>query len=361
VTNVVAVRGFSVVELLVATAITLIVTALACALAVDAYSTWRTESARVDVHQRARVVADVLTRALAESGAGAHGGAARGPLARFVPAIVPRRIGRRGADPPNRFRPDAFTIIRVIGDKEHGAINGAAAAGTTTIDLSPIASSCRLPACGFGEGDNVLLLDPGGFFDGFSVLAAAGQVVTVRHHGAGSEHEYAAGTPALAFESFSYYLDRGTHILRRYDGDASDVPVIDGVVDLAVEYYGDRQAPRQPRPPIGTANCIYDSDGAHRSTLLPVLSSTGADQALLTPERLTDGPWCGTGANQFDADLLRTRRVRVTLRLQAGDPSVRGIDPAQFRERGFATRSADLVPDVTVVLDVSPRNLRAAW
>ena len=32
---------------------------------------------------------------------------------------------------------------------------------------------------------------------------------------------------------------------------------------------------------------------------------------------LTDGPYCGSGDNQFDADLLRVRKVRVTLRMQA--------------------------------------------
>jgi hypothetical protein len=28
-----------------------------------------------------------------------------------------------------------------------------------------------------------------------------------------------------------------------------------------------------------------------------------------------DGPWCGSGDNEFDADLLRIRKVRVTLRM----------------------------------------------
>jgi hypothetical protein len=355
------VRGFSFVELLVATAITITVTALACALAVDAYSSWRVESARVDLHQRARVVADMLTRALSEAGAGPHGGVARGPLARFVPPIVPRRIGRRGADPPTRVRTDVFTTLRVMGETEHGALMVPATAGTTALDISPTLSPCALPACGFGEGDNVLVLDPNGSVDGFSVLGAVGQILTVRHHGSGSEREYPIGSPVLGFESATYYLDRDARLLRRYDGDASDVPVVDDVVDLLVEYYGDRQPPRQPRPPIGTANCLYESDGTYRSALLPVLSSTGADQAPLRAEQLTDGPWCGTGANQFDADLLRTRRVRVTVRLQAGDPAVRGTDTARFREPGVATRSVELVPDVSIVLDVSPRNLRAAW
>ena len=50
--------------------------------------------------------------------------------------------------------------------------------------------------------------------------------------------------------------------------------------------------------------------------------------AILKPEQLTDGPWCGGGDNEFDADLMRISKVRVTLRMQASDASLRGIEPS---------------------------------
>jgi hypothetical protein len=53
--------------------------------------------------------------------------------------------------------------------------------------------------------------------------------------------------------------------------------------------------------------------------------------------------------------------VKTTLRLQASDPAVRGADPAAFRYPGHAQRAGLEVPDRTVVVDVSPRNLRVAW
>jgi hypothetical protein len=35
----------------------------------------------------------------------------------------------------------------------------------------------------------------------------------------------------------------------------------------------------------------------------------------LSASDLTDGPFCGIGTNRFDADLLRIRRIHVSLQL----------------------------------------------
>jgi hypothetical protein len=112
-----------------------------------------------------------------------------------------------------------------------------------------------------------------------------------------------------------------------------------------------------PRPPDGQANCLYAADGTYQSALLPVLGAPGR-LIELTPDVLTDGPWCGAGDTQFDADLLRVRRVRVSVRLQAGDTAVRGTDPLRFANPGSARRSSQTVPDITVQIDVTSRNLR---
>ena len=109
-------RGFSLVEVLVATAISLAVTLLACRLAAGAQSSWRVNGARADLQQRARVAADTLSRALLEAGGGPFSGAASGPLVRRIPAVLPRRTGIRNADPVNAFRRDAFTIVQVVAE-----------------------------------------------------------------------------------------------------------------------------------------------------------------------------------------------------------------------------------------------------
>jgi len=64
------------------------------------------------------------------------------------------------------------------------------------------------------------------------------------------------------------------------------------------------------------------------------------------------------GASRFDGDLLRIRRVRVTLRAQAADRVVRGAGP-EDAVPGLATASGAMVPDIEVTFDVTPRNLQS--
>ena len=59
----------------------------------------------------------------------------------------------------------------------------------------------------------------------------------------------------------------------------------------------------------------------------------GPSLVMLTAAQLTDGPWCpdAASANRYDADLLRIRKVRVTIRLQTGNAALRGL--ARHRAR----------------------------
>lgn len=350
--------GFTLVEVLIAAGLVLAVTAVACGLALEAHAVWRGEGARADLQQRARVAADVVGRVLLDAGAGPRAGPGRGPLVRVVPPVMPYRAGRRGADPPGTFRPGAFTVLRAVSEAEPAVLLGPAPPGTTVVDVAP-APVCMLPACGFTTDSTALVFDGAGNYDVFTVLAVTGTTLTLRHQGAGSATAYPAGTPIVQAEALTLYLDQAARTLRRYDGDASDLPVADDVVGMAVDYYGAPQPPLRPRPDDGTANCLYDADGTYRG--LPVLVPAGASLAPLPASVLTDGPWCGAGANAFDADLLRVRRVRVALRLQAADPAVRGLDPWRFRVPGYARASPSLVPDVGLWVDVTPRNLRVGW
>lgn len=348
-------RGFTLVEVLVGSAISLAVIAVACLLAAEAQLAWRAASARVDLQQRARVTADLISRLLREAGAGPMSGPARANLIRGIPPVLPRRVGRRGAHPFNEFRTNAFTVIRAIAESEHGVLLTPVAPGTATLELSP--GPCALTACGFADGVSLMLLDSSGRFDIFTVTAVEGMAVSVRHHGVDRAAAYAAGTPVVAVESASITLDASSRTLRLYDGDTTDLPLLDDVVDLKAVYFGEGEPPVWPRPPDGEANCLYAADGTYQSRLLPFLAAPGG-LIELTSDMLTDGPWCGVGDTQYDADLLRVRRMRVSVRLQAGDAAVRGTDRARFANPGSARRSALFVPDVTVEIDVAPRNLR---
>jgi len=347
-------RGFTLVEVMVGAAISLATIALSCQLALDAQAAWRSSAARIDLQQRVRVAADLVARTVREAGGGPLSSPARAALMRGVPPVVPRRTGRRGAHASDDFRADAFTVIRAVADSEHGALFVTAAAGTPALELAP-GGACTLPACGFAAGDSVMLLDASGRYDVFTVTAVLGLVLSVRHHGTNPSSSYPAGTPVLAVESQSFSFDPSARTLRVYDGDASDLPVFDDVVAVGVRYWGDTAAPVWPRPPVGEANCLYAADGSYHSALMPALGAAG-HLVELAPSMLIDGPWCGSGDTRFDADLLRVRRIRISLRFQASDPAARGTGGG-FGNPGFARREAVLVPDRTVEIDVAPRNL----
>jgi hypothetical protein len=95
----------------------------------------------------------------------------------------------------------------------------------------------------------------------------------------------------------------------RYDGDQSDLPVIDNVVSLQFDYF---------------------AEGAAR----------------IDAGSLTDGPWLpdATFANRFDADLLRVRRVRATLRVRANQMFLHSPVADQTVHVEIAPRSQNRVP-----------------
>jgi hypothetical protein len=132
------------------------------------------------------------------------------------------------------------------------------------------------------------------------------------------------GSPLLD----TYYLRRdtttGASELMHYDGDETDAPVMEHVVRLAFEYLG-------------------------------------ADGEPLEPAILQDGPWLAGEpvAGAFDADLLRIRRVRFTLRVEAARAALRGPAGTLFARGGTASSMERFVRDRELRMDVVPRNLLA--
>ncbi len=177
----------------------------------------------------------------------------------------------------------------------------------------------------------------------------------------------------LPFNTRTYHLARdgeGIWQLMQYDGHASDQPAVEDVVAMTFEYFGEAEPPRASLTPEGTEritygpvppavgtddpddswapgeNCAFaTADGGH-APRLPALGAPGV--VPLPPALLVDGPWCpdAVHAFRFDADLLRIRRVRVRIRLQAAQPF-----------RGLAEPWH--VPDDTIVLEIAPRNVHA--
>jgi hypothetical protein len=265
-------------------------------------------------------------------------------------------MGLRDADDPAIARSDAITIMFVPQTLSQTTLRVPAASGATDLHVDampncPTASSL----CGFSAGDSLVVFDQEGHFDFFTVLLTQPDSFRVRSwQSAHPSYAYAAGAAVAAAEWHTYYFDRANRQLRHFDGYLTDTPVVDDVVGITFQYFGDPQAPRMPKPPLGTANCLYDAAGGRIGGDPPPLP--GAPLAALPLGLFTDGPWCGDGENKFDADILRIRSVRATLRLQVANDMLRGTSPA-FAVAGRSLSAARSLPDYTVRFDVAPRNL----
>jgi len=350
-------RGFSLIEVLVSLLIVTIVAGAAMAVLATHAGFARTQPMAVDLQQRARVGVDLLYRDLYMAGAGMAYGPRPGPLRNSFAPVVPRRMGLQGPDAPTVARADVITLMFVPATRAQSALRQPLAAGGSDVfvDYAPQCPANDL-LCALAAGVSVVVFDDAGHFDFFTVTSAAGDVAHVRQWQAGhSSFAYPAGAAIAEAESHTYYFDAKNRQLRHFDGYLTDIPVVDEVVGVSFEYEGDPLPPRVPKPALGTANCLYDAAGVAAPGLMNLPAQNGS-LAVLPLSILSDGPWCGDGDNTFDADLLRIRRVGVTLRLQVGNDMMRarGTD---FAIAGRGISAAQLVPDYAVRFVVAPRNM----
>lgn len=344
--------GYLLIEALVAVGILAAVTALVAHVLLDGRRLVDATAARTDLQQRSRMAVSLLTAAIADAGAGAGSGAVAGPLVRFLPPVL---AGRDAPPGTGSFAADAIGIISAI-DAAPAMLALPAAAGDTTLDLT-YDPSCAAP-CGFADGLSVVVVDGHGNFDLFTVTSADPVMLGVRPTGLGTGAVYAAGAAALAVDLRIYYLDRDARALRLWRGWRNDFAVIDHVVDLRFEYFGDPRPPESPPRPASGENCLYGSDGELRPR--EALPAHAGRFAELTPAMLTDGPWCGTGTTPFDADLLRIRAVSISVRLEVVDAALRGSVPGWFRFPGTAIEGAAMVRDAALRVEIRPLNL-VSW
>jgi prepilin-type N-terminal cleavage/methylation domain-containing protein len=384
-------HGFTLVELLVATAVTLCATAALLAVASPARIVSAGEAESADMQQRLRVAHTVLFEDLIVAGAGTDFGSDRGPLTDFFAAILPYHQARAGGDAPGTFRTDAVTLMYVPTSKAQATIAEPQPSRSGTVHVN-IAAGCSLndAACGFTQARLAVVFGATGSFDVFKVTAVDGSLLYLEHRLEDSAAVHPAGSRIVQAVVRSYYpkVDpaTGAFQLVRDDGDGGPiVPVIDHVVGLAFEYFGAARPPRMrrsrwdpdgpwttygPRPPAPGEqptlyppgeNCVFTSDGSGVPVpRLPTLDAVLADGPVpLTMAELTDGPWCPDAAAspRFDADLLRIRSVAVTLRVESAIDAFRGPAGALFSRPGTSSVGGRLLPDQEIRFLVSPRNL----
>lgn len=364
--------GFSLVEMLVAMTVMLVVVGTTFSLIDPGHGISRTQPEVADMQERMRIAADVLQKDLLMAGAGTYSGAIAGALANYFPPILPRRTGAVNPDNGRTFFDDRISIAYVPDTASQTNVRDSMPQYSSEVkvfaqpgcpDVTP-----KDNLCGFKEGMRVLIFDDTGSYDFFTItqVQSTGTEGHLQHNNTlnastdlSKKYSETDNARIAQVETHVYWLNRATSQLQHYDGTLAtgDIPLVDNTVGLRFEYFGDPNPPLAPRPAAGASNCLFDAAG---TPLLPVLDSHGSSLAALTPSLLSDGPWCGVAPNEFDADLFRVRKIRVTLRMQVGRSDLRGTNPTGqtlFTNPGSASKSFTRVPDYSMVFEVAPRNM----
>lgn len=380
-------RGFSLLEAVIATGLTMVVVAGVFAMVHPAQGAFATEPEVADVQQRIRVAVDTLTRDLTMAGAGAYIGGHTGPLIHYFAPVLPFRQGVSGDDAVGTVRTDTITIIFVPSTSAQTTLGADLMPAELTLQAA-VEPGCPVGTnlCGFTAGMTVVVYDDTGNFDAFTIATvtdSAAQLRLTARPADSSTTIYKTGSKVVEARVHTYYLKTDiasqTFQLMHYDGSANaGVPVVDHVVGLAFDYYGEPRAPSLamaghtsygPAPPalgITTTaypageNCAFQVEDAsgRQVSRLPALNATLA-LTQLTAAQLADGPWCPdeTNANRWDADLLRIRKVGVTIRVEAALAALRGPAGVLFTNGGSSRAANRWAPDQEIRFQVSPRNM----
>ena len=303
-------QGYTVVEVLIASAVMLSVLAGVTALLHHGLIGAPLLEEAADLHQRTRVAADAIATELRAAAAG-------GPFGRltdYVAAVLPRRI----EDGPTAASTDVLTIIYVPQGGASSRLVATLDPGSSTALVEAVDDCPALvTACGFNANTRALLFDATGRSDIVSVDAIGPGLLTISDVWGSRSGSFAPGAQVAEVEAVTFQLDSALRQLRRRTG-AATFALADHVAVLRFEYF----------------------DGA----LAPLALSA-----------LTDGPFRGAGLTMFDEDLLRVRAVRVILRLETGVDDLRGPDARLFARPGTAD-ARRMLPDVETTFDVAIRN-----
>jgi hypothetical protein len=374
--------------MVVATGLLLTVIAAIFGLMTPVHGMFAAQLESLDMQQRLRAGTEILQRDLLMAGAGRYSGAMTGSMGNYLAPILPYRIGKISSDPAGSFFTDRITVMYVPQTP----------AQTTILDpTANVAAGLRVAqqpgcpsgdsACAFAEGMAVMITDSTGFWDTFSVTDVLDTAVHFQQRGE-MNRSYDAGSSISQIIMHTYWLRtdtaNGTYQLMRYDGNQTDVPLADNVVGLSFEYYGEQVPPELtpaatptasygPAPPALGVDNAADNWGAGENCTFQVidgvhvprmtwLGGTSPRLVKLAEPQLKDGPWCpdSTAVNRYDADLLRIRRVRVTLRVQVASRSLRGAAGPLFARAGTSKGGERFVPDQEIKFDVTVRNLNLA-
>ncbi len=276
-------RGYVLVELLLGAAITCAISAVLLDLAIGAQRATTLQADAADQQQRLRVIAEALRHDLAMAGAGESRGPGMGPLNQVLAPVIAARVGVLNADPELTVRTDRISIMYVPETRSQTILRSGMGAVSSPLAIDGGAPACAPgTVCDFAIGDRAIIYDRPEDGNAYEILtvSAVDPIRNLLTPAAPLGRAYAAGARVAAVVVRTYYFDAPGKRLMSYDGDRSDLPLVDHVTALGFELLTDASAV------LGTA-------------------------------QLTDGPFMGAAPNRFDADFLRVRRVVVTVRLES--------------------------------------------
>jgi type II secretory pathway pseudopilin PulG len=395
-------RGFTLVEMLIAAMVMMAVTAAVFQMMNPAQGIFKAQPEVSDEQQRLRVGVETLRGDIVMAGAGSYMGSTAGSLYNFFAPVMPYRSGDLNDDPSQGvfYRDNTISLLYV--PPTPAQTSGSPIGNNSQeIEVNPqfncsgtSGNSNKGSICGFTIGMRVLLMDNMGEWETTTLTNIQDSALHLQHSGK-LLNEYPNGMTITQVRTATYYLKAdkpsNTYQLMFYDGYQTDLPIVDNVVKLKFEYFGEPQPPRMlppgpnncltatctgpwttygPKPPDAATdlittdeygkgeNCAFSMATGALAPRLAVLGD-GTSPVKLTAASLTDGPWCPNkdSVNRYDADLLRVRRVRVSMRVQVGLDSLRGPAGVLFTNGGTATSAQRYVPDQEISFDVTPRNM----
>lgn len=278
------IRGFSLVELLVAMTICVVISAGIAAVVPPARAAFERTPAELDLQQRGRTAVDTITQAIRAAGSTVIVSEELGPLAGVVPAVIPLDLDPSGT---------RFLRLKVIAprpDAAQGILAQQQAGPNGGLVLAPTRCPAVPVVCGFSKHTTALIADGSGRFDVFTIAsahAAAERLTPARQ----LMPAYAAGSIVVEVDVYTFQLDAqsdGSHALVRVTAAGAVQPIVDRVTTLSFEPY------------------THDAEG--EPIRIPI-------------EDLSDGPWSSAGPDgDYDDDVFRVKWVDVSLSMQAAYP-----------------------------------------
>jgi len=218
------VTGFSLLELLIAMAITTTSAGALLSLVVAGQSIARLQPEAADVQQRARIATQVLATELSRAGAGPDSGALAGPLSAYFAPVSPS--------------PDGGLTIWYVSGTAQGTL-------TRTLEVGDLSASVMLEApcgsasCGFAADTTAVIFDNSGCHDLARIDAAAPGGLVLEASPARA-CAYGAGAAIAQGEVRTFLVDPvARQLLRRDEATGISVPVADHVAAMSVDYPSD--------------------------------------------------------------------------------------------------------------------------